>query len=224
MRFDTSSKPGVRKRRDEPLNITTLLLPGDNTIAIQQVSDPSIYAIALYIVYKKTEERLIEEIKGCNILSIVDSKEFISRILRNDDEEIQAYSIIFSIKCPITKTLMEIPVRGINCKHIQCFNLAPYIQLQRHSKVNRWKCPICSEYVYDIIIDMFISQIIDEAKLTNEPSAIEIFTDCKFKIVSIDQFSSHIAKTEEPPLKRTASSEPDPINKQTRIQEIIEID
>ena len=137
MRFETSNNPNAKKRRDEPLNITTILHPGKNTICIHQYNDPNIYCVALYLIYRKSEERLIEEIKCCNIVTTEKSKEFISKILRSGDEEIKSDSIKFSLKCPITMTLMELPVRGINCNHVQCFNLGPYIQLQRYSKVNR---------------------------------------------------------------------------------------
>jgi MIZ/SP-RING zinc finger len=227
MRFETSSNPNAKKRKDELLNITTILTPGKNEIGIYQINDPNVYAVGLFLVSRKSEIALISEIRSNNCLSVEKSKEFIFRTLASGDQDIQSKSIKFSLRCPITMTLMEIPVRGSNCSHIQCFNLAPYVFLQPHSKVNRWRCPTCNNFVYDMIVDLFILEIVEQAKLTEEPQAVEIFKDTTYKIISLNDWIASNKKNEDRiPAKRASTSDNPQAIKAPKIeksQEIIEL-
>jgi E3 SUMO-protein ligase PIAS1 len=38
-------------------------------------------------------------------------------------------SLTLSLVCPTSKTLIETPVRGRNCKHLQCFDLRNYLRI-----------------------------------------------------------------------------------------------
>ena len=44
--------------------------------------------------------------------------------------------------CPITGKMLKYPGRGINCQHLQCFNLKEYIK--RATSTRQWLCPICN--------------------------------------------------------------------------------
>mmetsp|Transcript_29620 Transcript_29620/g.29363 ORF Transcript_29620/g.29363 Transcript_29620/m.29363 type:complete len:138 (+) Transcript_29620:136-549(+) len=130
--------PNAKKRKDQPLNITTLLRSDSpNNICVLQDAKVDKFICGVALIQKKSNESLIEEVRSQPGLSIDEGKTFINKILAQGDSDIISNSIKFSIKCPITMTLVEIPVRGIRCTHIPCFNLGPYINLQRYSKVNR---------------------------------------------------------------------------------------
>lgn len=184
MKLETSSNPNSKKRKDEPLNITTIMSLGRNTISLIKCADPSSYAVSIYLVYIKSEEQLIEEIVKTNKISIDKSKEFIKKILKSEDEELISDSIRLSLKCPFTLTLLDIPTRGQNCEHIQCFNLPSYIQMQRSSRVNRWRCPLCKGFVYDMIVDSYLEQIMKEAKNVEDAENVEIFSDSSYRILA----------------------------------------
>lgn len=47
-----------------------------------------------------------------------------------------------SLKCPITFKRITLPARGHDCKHIQCFDLESYLQL--NCERGAWRCPVCS--------------------------------------------------------------------------------
>ncbi|OMJ95635.1 hypothetical protein SteCoe_879 [Stentor coeruleus] len=184
MRLETSSNPNSKKRKDEPLNITTILTLGRNTVSLIKCADPSSYAVSIYLVYMKSEEQLIEEIVKTSRISIDKSKDFIKKILKSDDEELISDSIRLSLKCPYSLTLLDIPARGQNCEHIQCFNLVSYVQMQRSSRVNRWRCPLCKGFVYDMIIDSYLEQIMKEAEDVEGAENFEIFYDSSYKILT----------------------------------------
>lgn len=59
----------------------------------------------------------------------------------------ESNSLTFSLICPLTKAPMETPVRGRNCKHLQCFDLRNYLQLNEKVAGGRWKCINCEEFV-----------------------------------------------------------------------------
>ena len=59
MRFVTSMNPNSRKRKDQPLNLTTLMKSGMNTIAMVVFDYQNIYYMNLVVVRKKTETQLI---------------------------------------------------------------------------------------------------------------------------------------------------------------------
>ena len=56
-------------------------------------------------------------------------------------------------------TRMAIPVRGINCDHLQCFDLESYLIMNQQSSV--WKCPFCSKPCYSLQHDPLIQILID---------------------------------------------------------------
>ena len=47
--------------------------------------------------------------------------------------------------CPITGQQIEIPSKGINCKHDQCFDLVSYITTSQALGI--WMCPICQQQI-----------------------------------------------------------------------------
>lgn len=46
-----------------------------------------------------------------------------------------------SLMCPITFKRITLPARGHDCKHIQCFDLESYLQL--NCERGSWRCPVC---------------------------------------------------------------------------------
>ena len=220
MKFETSPNPNARKRKDEPLNLTTLINCGVNTIALVVVADSNAYFMNVVLVSKKTENKLINEIKEKNSISVEKSKEFIRNLLKSMDPDIVSGVFKCELKCPMTMTLMKTPVRGLNCSHIACFDLEPYILMQSSSKVNRWKCPLCRSYVYEIIYDLYIKEIIDKTGGGDDGSIIEISPNADYKIIHEEEGKKN---SKDLPLKRQIESHAE-IAKANKMNECIMID
>lgn len=47
-----------------------------------------------------------------------------------------------SLRCPITFNRINLPARGQDCKHLQCFDLESYLRLNG-DRGSGWKCPVC---------------------------------------------------------------------------------
>jgi hypothetical protein len=53
----------------------------------------------------------------------------------------QQQSLKVFLKCPITCKRITLPARGHDCKHIQCFDLEAYLQM--NCERGNWRCPVC---------------------------------------------------------------------------------
>nr|VZI30167.1 unnamed protein product [Spirometra erinaceieuropaei] len=75
-------------------------------------------------------------IAASETLALVKSK------LTSEDELQSDRWIPVSLLCPLALTRIEIPVRSVNCDHLQCFDLSSYLTINK--KRPRWSCPVCS--------------------------------------------------------------------------------
>ena len=64
-----------------------------------------------------------------------------SNALQPSEDGVEQTAIKVSLKCPITYRRISLPARGHDCKHIQCFDLESYLQL--NCERGSWKCPVC---------------------------------------------------------------------------------
>ncbi|CAD6440367.1 625c08a4-fe8c-469f-928d-9da2e8c454b4 [Sclerotinia trifoliorum] len=90
----------------------------------------------------------------------------------DDELLIVASDLSVSLTDPFTSRIFEIPVRGKDCLHRECFDLATFL-LTRISKPKRpeqpsmidiWKCPLCSADArpYSLQLDEFMASVRDE--------------------------------------------------------------
>ena len=56
-------------------------------------------------------------------------------------------TLTFSLLCPITRTVIDTPVRGRHCRHMQCFDLRNWLHANRHVSGGRWRCGSCESFV-----------------------------------------------------------------------------
>lgn len=186
----SASNPNAKKRKDAPLDIGHLINKGENSLAVTKHNDNDSFVAGLYLVEKKSERTLIQQFLAADHFSrdraIDMSKAYTVTLKLGSEEEVKSESIKLALRCPYSKLLLEHPVRGDNCDHPQCFSLEPYVIMQKLSKVNRWKCPICKKLALALVIDDFFREIMTEAALYSEPEFVEIFRDGVFRIVDFE--------------------------------------
>ncbi|NWX74116.1 ZMIZ2 protein, partial [Alca torda] len=61
----------------------------------------------------------------------------------NGEDGVEQTAIKVSLKCPITFRRIQLPARGHDCRHIQCFDLESYLQL--NCERGTWRCPVCNK-------------------------------------------------------------------------------
>jgi len=135
----------ARKRKDEPFNVTTLATYGSNTAEIIQYNDSDIYAGAVFLVKKKSIDQFTDEIKKNHTDDIITCCNRIKKILdiSYDDISLVDPTRICSLKCPIIFSLINTPIRGKYCKHLDCFSLESFALVNESTKTKKWRCPIC---------------------------------------------------------------------------------
>lgn len=81
---------------------------------------------------------------------------------------------------------MDIPARGRDCEHLQCFNLETYIEMTRAMSPKRWKCPICKKKCFDLLVDCYQLQILEEIRtkaLENQVNEIVFNADGGYELI-----------------------------------------
>lgn len=59
----------------------------------------------------------------------------------NGDSSSETPSQTVTLKCPITFKKISLPARGQECRHLTCFDLESYLQI--NCERGSWRCPIC---------------------------------------------------------------------------------
>ena len=141
-------------------------------------------SIDLCEIYKEPEPII-------NDIPIINSKNEIKTILSNNEEE---ENNILSIKEKIslldiyTETdRIEMPARGINCCHLNVFDLKTFLIINR--KTNKFQCPYCKRYSNDLYIDGNIYNFI---KNPENDKIKEIYIDKNLNISLYDKIDKKI--------------------------------
>ena len=163
----------LKKRRDEPIDLTRYLQSGLNNINLAVFDDnASQFNVAIVVCANLTDRTIMglvppqsEESAKERMLTILSVK---SDIIEDTTEGYRS----LDLRCPIGLSRLKIPVRGFKCDHIRCFDLVSYVSVNRStSNINlRWLCPICHSYVLpnDLLIDSYIYSILRSTPPTVE--------------------------------------------------------
>ncbi|KAH7112648.1 hypothetical protein EDB81DRAFT_862650 [Dactylonectria macrodidyma] len=155
--------------KDLPLELTDALVPGQNAIRISlPLVDENIaragseYFVAVELVETRSHGSLRAMIETAEHTSMEETKEKMIRRLRpsdSDDIIVEDETLLVSLADPFSATMVETPVRGLKCLHLECFDLETWLQTRpskpaqkgvgtsqtgpEPSMVDAWKCPIC---------------------------------------------------------------------------------
>ncbi|XP_073942903.1 zinc finger MIZ domain-containing protein tonalli [Choristoneura fumiferana] len=147
---------GENKTSHKPLYLKEVCQPGRNTIQItvsacccshlfvlQLVHRPSVRSVLQGLLRKRllTADHCIAKIKMNFNQSPANGNNMSNN--PNDRDSVEQTALKVSLKCPITFKKITLPARGHECKHIQCFDLESYLQL--NCERGSWRCPVCNK-------------------------------------------------------------------------------
>ncbi|ORX88892.1 hypothetical protein K493DRAFT_410759 [Basidiobolus meristosporus CBS 931.73] len=72
-------------------------------------------------------------------------------------------SIRLSLRCPINHQRIHTPVKGVRCRHVGCFDLHAYLQVNAIKPM--WECPICDrdlpleELRCDVMVENILAEL-----------------------------------------------------------------
>lgn len=192
-------KDNPRKRRDSPLNITNLSPGTNNQAMVLKEKEDSAFVFGIFIVEQSNLETVFNRFLYENILSPEEGRLFIL----NRSSTVNPEASRQSLKCPLTRFLPETPVRGWLCRHVQCFDLFPFLVMQVEAKTNKWKCPICGSMVVHVMVDKYIKSIVDWAREIG-CSLVEFQSNGFYRLLAEDQ-GMDSSDDENTVVKRSAS-------------------
>jgi hypothetical protein len=161
--------------KDLPIDVTPYIQAGKNvlTIAIPR-SSTSLKTKNQFIAVEEIEILQHNEIMDLcrrNRIAAAETLQAIKKSLSSPPDEDDELSMVVSdlsidLADPFMAKIFEIPVRGNNCLHRECFDLTTYL-LTRNSKPKRpkqpcmidvWKCPLCGADArpYSLRLDEFL--------------------------------------------------------------------
>lgn len=123
------------------------------------------YAFAVVLVEVYTQEELEKALVNRPHISAEVTKEQIrfSHEPDEDNEILMSTDSVHSLKDPVMYTRINTPIRSLRCSHVDCFDAAVYIELQRQATT--WKCPICNKKISwdSLAVDDYFAEILKTA-------------------------------------------------------------
>ncbi|XP_072342147.1 LOW QUALITY PROTEIN: zinc finger MIZ domain-containing protein 1-like [Scyliorhinus torazame] len=145
---------GDNKTSHKPLYLKHVCQPGRNTIQITVTACCCSHLFVLQLVHRPSVRSVLQGLLKKRLLP---AEHCITKIKRNfnssamsssnpglnGEDGVEQTAIKVSLKCPITFRRIQLPARGHDCKHIQCFDLESYLQL--NCDRGTWRCPVCNK-------------------------------------------------------------------------------
>ncbi|KAL2078590.1 hypothetical protein ACEWY4_026275 [Coilia grayii] len=202
---------GDNKTSHKPLHLKQVCQPGRNTIQItvtacccshlfvlQLVHRPSVRSVLQGLLKKRLlpAEHCITKVKR-NFSSVAASS---GNTTMNGEDGVEQTAIKVSLKCPITFRRIQLPARGHDCKHVQCFDLESYLQL--NCERGTWRCPVCNKtaLLEGLEVDQYMWGILNAIQ-NSEFEEVTIDPTCSWRPVAIKS-EMHIKEDPDGPLAK----------------------
>ncbi|KAH7721534.1 hypothetical protein AAVH_10995 [Aphelenchoides avenae] len=92
------------------------------------------------------------------------TRQTIKSYFEADDTEVTSKTV--SLKCPISKARLEVPVRSVDCRHMECLDLRSYLDF--HKRITFWQCPVqfCNVEVRceSLRVDQYMSDVLRDTE------------------------------------------------------------
>lgn len=122
----------------------------------------------------------------------------------DDDDDVTAYKMTVSLKCPLSMVRIKEPAKGLYCVHIGCFDLETYVQVNMvHTK---WTCPMCNGIVTSetLRVDDYFIKLLEQ--FSSNVSKIAVDSNGTWTIVEQDDNDADSSDDENSNVKRRDSS------------------
>ncbi|GJC98061.1 MIZ zinc finger protein [Colletotrichum higginsianum] len=212
----------------QPVELTPFVVAGANSISVAISPSPrppklnTMYYMAVEIIETLSHEHILNMVLGNGGISADSTREAIRRRLtpasEDGDDEVAVVGNDLSIDLadPFSASIFQIPVRGASCVHMECFDLATWLQTRPNkpsctvhgagngcrlcsrghgakpepSLVDKWKCPLCDGDArpYSLRQDKFMTEV---------RSILEMEGKLHTKTIHVEADGSWRAKEEE---------------------------
>ncbi|KAJ3610738.1 hypothetical protein NHX12_022829 [Muraenolepis orangiensis] len=202
---------GDNKTSHKPLHLKHVCQPGRNTIQITVTACCCSHLFVLQLVHRPSVRSILQGLLKKRLLP---AEHCITKIKRNfssvavstgssslnGEDIVEQTSIKVSLKCPVTFRRIELPARGHDCKHVQCFDLESYLQL--NCDRGTWRCPVCNKtaLLEGLEVDQYMWGILNTIQ-NSEFEEVTIGPSCSWRPVPIKS-ELHIKEDPDGPLAK----------------------
>lgn len=174
--------PATITGKDRPFDLTRMLSQDKNMLTIHQPKCACSYLFAVQVYKRYSENYILNSVKN-QVIDIETSERLIDNLLGknqaengDDDLVVLQKSIKLTLKCPLSFKKIKQPVRGVNCKHVDCFDLSTYLMVNKIENPT-WVCPHCNKQVgpTGLARDLLVEKLLET--LPKRVSEIEYTSD-----------------------------------------------
>lgn len=141
------------------------------------------YIFGVFLVTRLSPSALLSLLLSSSQLSSSASKQQISQRFKVSAcsqagrcSSLAISSLSSSLLCKLTYTPLQYPSRGLQCTHLDCFDLKYFIASMQSSELRGWACPLCKKSAYRVLVDGYILDII-HALQGKQPQKIHFGND-----------------------------------------------
>ncbi|XP_053727935.1 zinc finger MIZ domain-containing protein 2 isoform X1 [Synchiropus splendidus] len=208
---------GDNKTSHKPLYLKQVCQPGRNTIQITVTACCCSHLFVLQLVHRPSVRSVLQGLMKKRLLP---AEHCVNKIKRNfssgtvpgtpgmnGEDGVEQTAIRVSLKCPITFRRIQLPARGHDCRHIQCFDLESYLQL--NCERGTWRCPVCNKtaLLEGLEVDQYMLGILIYVQ-NSEYEEITIDPVCRWKPVPVKPDIHIKEESDGPVLKRCRTLSP----------------
>ncbi|XP_056447906.1 zinc finger MIZ domain-containing protein 2 [Gadus chalcogrammus] len=208
---------GDNKTSHKPLYLKHVCQPGRNTIQITVTACCCSHLFVLQLVHRPSVRSVLQGLMKKRLLP---AEHCVTKIKRNfssgtipgtpglnGEDGVEQTAIRVSLKCPITFRRIQLPARGHDCRHIQCFDLESYLQL--NCERGTWRCPVCNKtaLLEGLEVDQYMLGILIYVQ-SSEYEEITIDPVCSWKPVPVKPDLHIKEEPDGPVLKRCRTLSP----------------
>jgi hypothetical protein len=197
-----NNKPKMLRRKqhfhtDLPMELSDVVVEGKNVVMIslppckdaRSQTQKHRYFMAVEMIATVKEEDIVSMIEGMAQIPAQETWEEIDRRLSppdSDDVVAADNSLNISLTDPFSFQTVNVPVRGVDCKHLDCFDLRTWLETRprkptKHGRkepslIDVWKCPICDRDARpnNLRIDGFLTSVLAELVVKGKGSTKRI--------------------------------------------------
>ena len=133
------------RNEDKPLSLhRSYLRVGRNRLSLSSY-DSQPHFVVVVLCEPRPASEVVEAVKREHTL--LPSKAFAhmkATFGEDDDDDIEAGPAKLSLACPLSHTRIQTAARGATCRHLECFDLASFIECASSTSHPRWTCPLCA--------------------------------------------------------------------------------
>jgi E3 SUMO-protein ligase PIAS1 len=154
-------KPGSTNPVDVTAFVRTRDIHGAAKVEITYALTDRIYDVAIVLAKRADVEDLVQKVKAGRVIS----KERVLQEMKSraEDDDIVAGPTIMSLKDSVSYLRIQVPCRGTQCKHYNCFDLHSFLEMQKQAPL--WTCPICDKHASfeNVVLDKYFEDILERA-------------------------------------------------------------